>query len=319
MTLQSPGVESPAVVVVDRSRRILFRNQHAERLIGADPALKEHRGRLECSGFSDGLTLCRVLERPHSSRHANINYLFRPGGKPLLVVISPITAPAVMDLGTLLLIWDPDSLSVSPAAVLCELFDLTEAEVTTALATYDGKTPTEIADGRRRSINTVRTLLSRVFQKCGVKRQAELVRLIADITSMCNVAEGIRIGMGMSRRAFDSAHRYAAWQEAEKALLADIVPYASVEAIGSLHEFSPGQTTTRHYHAHGHEVICVLNGTLRTELANGVAHVTSKSGARYIGSSVVHRGCNPSASESLQVLSINVRQHGTSSRVDLPA
>ncbi|TMH84914.1 MAG: hypothetical protein E6H47_11485 [Betaproteobacteria bacterium] len=187
------------------------------------------------------------------------------------------------------------------------------------MATYDGKTPTEIADGRRRSINTVRTLLSRVFQKCGVKRQAELVRLIADITSMCNVAEGIRIGMGMSRRAFDSAHRYAAWQEAEKALLADIVPYASVEAIGSLHEFSPGQTTTRHYHAHGHEVICVLNGTLRTELANGVAHVTSKSGARYIGSSVVHRGCNPSASESLQVLSINVRQHGTSSRVDLPA
>src|SRR5438105_12864178 len=146
-----------------------------------------------------------------------------------------------------------------------------------------------------------------------------ILRLIADITSMCNVAEGIRIGMGMSRRAFDSAHRYAAWQEAEKALLADIVPYASVEAIGSLHEFSPGQTTTRHYHAHGHEVICVPNGTLRTELANGVAHVTSKSGARYIGSSVVHRGCNPSASESLQVLSINVRQHGTSSRVDLPA
>ncbi len=304
MTLRDFGVGAPAVIVVDGGRRILFKNERTNRLISANPALVDQRGRL-APALAD-----RCAPRP------SVHCLFRPSGTPLLAMLADISAPGVLHRGTLLLIWDADSLRVPPAAILRRLFDLTQAEATTALATYEGRTPNEIAECRGRSINTVRTLLSRVFQKCAVKRQAELVRLIADITSVCSVAEGVEIGMGIRHSALKNVHHEAAWQDAQQLLVP--IPPDGVEAVAFLRELSPHEATTRHYHVQGHEVICVLRGTLTTEFAGGVPQITRRGEARYIGSAIVHRGYNASASDPLQVLSINVRQRGAACRVDLP-
>ena len=305
MTFPSPGPHSPAVLVIDGARRILFRDEQAERLVGTHPALKERRGCLEWNGSSEGAPA--------------IQRLLLPGARPLLALMAPVREAAYLDDALLILIWDPASLRTSVGLALCELYGLTEAELLTALATYQGKTPAEIAEERCRSVNTVRTLLNRVLQKCGVKRQAQLVRLMADLASTCELADGIHIGMGISPPAFDAARCRAVWRDAGKTLAAGMTPSASVEAVACLHDFSPGARTTRHYHTHGHEVICVLDGALATEFANDVAEITSKNRARYIGPRVVHRGYNPNASKSLRVLSINVTSCGTSSRVDLPS
>ncbi|MEI9902467.1 MAG: helix-turn-helix transcriptional regulator [Hyphomicrobium sp.] len=46
----------------------------------------------------------------------------------------------------------------------------------------EGKTPTEIADLLALKLTTVRTHLSRVFEKTGCARQADLVALASKVT-----------------------------------------------------------------------------------------------------------------------------------------
>lgn len=66
-------------------------------------------------------------------------------------------------------------------ARLRQSFDLTEAEARLALHVATGSSLKEFADARGVSRNTVRNQLQIVFQKTGVRRQANLVRLLQDI------------------------------------------------------------------------------------------------------------------------------------------
>ena len=68
-----------------------------------------------------------------------------------------------------------------PRVALSLLFDLTPAEIRVSEMVSEGVPPADIARALGVSINTVRSHLSRVFEKTGTKRQAELVRLLASL------------------------------------------------------------------------------------------------------------------------------------------
>ena len=72
----------------------------------------------------------------------------------------------------------------SPEQELCALFGLTPAEARVATAIFDGMSMREAADALQVAHNTVRVQLARVYEKTGVTRQAELVKM------MMRLAEG---------------------------------------------------------------------------------------------------------------------------------
>jgi len=295
------GMDPAGVLVIDRARKILFTNTRARELLGGDAGLDERHNTLRGASAALERRLFAALD-PAAIVGSKVvpqafMYLPRPRRMPLLAAVTALPEEAAEGLGALVLVWDPAVMPALPAHVLMHLFRLTHAEALTALALYDGQSPSQIAQQRQRSVHTVRSLLARVFMKCGVKRQAELVRLLAGVLHAASLAEGVKIGMGV-QRAMD-AHPH------------------DPQAFARIQYFSPGQATSVHRHTHGHEVICVLRGTVTTQFEDGAAATTRAGEALYIGSERVHCGSNRSQADS-QVLAINVAERGRPFRVDLP-
>ena len=65
-----------------------------------------------------------------------------------------------------------------PQQKLRDLFGLTPAETRLALAIFEGLAPREAAERFAVSPHTVHAQLARIFEKTGVSRQADLVRLM---------------------------------------------------------------------------------------------------------------------------------------------
>ncbi|MEW5688351.1 MAG: helix-turn-helix transcriptional regulator [Pseudomonadota bacterium] len=111
-----------------------------------------------------------------------------PSGGPAMILR---TAPLPLDLGPVYRAAAPVLVSVTdleidvppPSAELSDLFGLTPAEVRLAAAMFEGQTLAEAAEDFGLSINTVRYQLARIFDKTGVSRQAELVKLMMRLAS----------------------------------------------------------------------------------------------------------------------------------------
>ena len=78
----------------------------------------------------------------------------------------------------MIFITDPEAQSEAPAEVLQSLYGLTPAEAKLAALLAQGKSLTEAATELHVTQNTARTHLKHIFQKTGVNRQSELVKLI---------------------------------------------------------------------------------------------------------------------------------------------
>lgn len=316
--LAALGSDGAGIVVIDRARRILFKNPFAASVLASSGPLAERHETLttRTSAVEQRLRAAVQHAAPASPQ---LMHLPRASGLPLLGLIVPLAASGAEDLGALLLFWNPQAGPVLPVSVLRQLFGLTPAEALTALATYEGRTPAEIAESRQRSIATVRTLLARVFMKCGVRRQAELVRLLAGIGNACSFADGIKTGMDIQRSTQDRLYQHAALRHVQETVTRQLMQSRDMEALVRITDLAPGQATSAHYHTHGHEVLCVLRGDLTTEFGPGETRVTPPGQARYVGENVLHRGHNPGDRGTVQVLLINVARRGKSRRVDSPA
>lgn len=318
------SLESAGIIVLDRARRILFKNQCADAMLAGNGLLIERQERL-VSGtaaveFHLQAALGLAARSPGDiSRAPRPVFLPRARHVALMGMIVPLPEETDGAPCALLLLWDPDAMPQLPAGVLIQSFGLTPTEAQTAVATYEGQTPAEIALARRRSIATIRTLLSRAFMKCGVRRQAELVRLLASIGNACSFAEGIKVGIAVERSMRDAGYRHAAADHVQALLIRELARATDMEANVHLVDLDPGQATMPHYHSHGHEVLCVLRGDLTTEFGQDAVHITPAGQARYIGERVLHRGRNRSRHRTVQVLSITVGRRGEAFRIDQPS
>ena len=78
----------------------------------------------------------------------------------------------------LLFISDPETNIRVSADVLKQLYELTPAETKLAIGLLNGLNLGEIAELNGNSVTTLRVQLRSIFDKTGVKRQQELVRLL---------------------------------------------------------------------------------------------------------------------------------------------
>lgn len=73
--------------------------------------------------------------------------------------------------------------------MLSNTYGLTESEIEVARALYQNKTLQSIAEERQRSIRTVRTQLSQVFEKTGASSQPELISMISNLGQILELGQ----------------------------------------------------------------------------------------------------------------------------------
>ncbi|WP_342237229.1 helix-turn-helix transcriptional regulator [Inquilinus sp. OTU3971] len=187
------------VILADAAGRPIHLNRRAEALIGrADglsvgpagimAALPQETRRLHraiAAAVAAGLPAGSIdaVERA-AAAGAYVRVSRSSGAHPLLLTVVPLSgAHARIHPGqaawAAVLITDPNA-AVAPArALLREMFGLTAAESALAAEISRGDGIQAAADRLSISGNTARTHLSRIFDKTGTSRQAELVRLLA--------------------------------------------------------------------------------------------------------------------------------------------
>lgn len=171
----------PALVLADRSGRIVFANRPAQLLCAAGDGLLLKEGRLKIASARLQSRLDKLLMQDEAQGAAL--QIPRPSGRPaywLIQVDLPSTGESPPDArrpSMALLIHDPaaQGANLQDFAVL---HGLTPAEARLLEALLLHSTLPESAQHLGVSINTVRSQLRSILDKCGVGRQVELMRMV---------------------------------------------------------------------------------------------------------------------------------------------
>ena len=107
-------------------------------------------------------------------------------GLPLAVIVTPLSPRGGLFLDTnarvLVCVMNMEGEIALPASLMTDLFGLTSAEVRVASLLFGGVTPKIAAEQLKVSAHTVHVHVAHLFQKTGVRRQSELVRLMMRLT-----------------------------------------------------------------------------------------------------------------------------------------
>ena len=165
---------------------LAFANTAGEILLAANRGLLVLGGRLTSAHADSARQLEALLAKAaHRGGPRSGGAMSVPnpaGGLPLALRTTPMPlndgAVNFASAPVLVSVTDLESEVRAPEEDLRLMFGLTAAEARLAAAVFDGLTLPEAADQFGVSVNTTRFQLARVFEKTGVTRQAELVKLM---------------------------------------------------------------------------------------------------------------------------------------------
>lgn len=177
-----------AVMMLDESRRLLFANPLADRMLRRQSGLHMARGRVSADSPATETfdRLLREAAQTSAGKGLNAGGMLKvrgADGRTTRLFVSPLP-PDHLRCGTAVpavLILASDSAGVlRPAADhLREAFGLTRAEGQLLGALVGGESPSEYAQRLGISVETVRTHVKRVLSKTGYHRQVDLVSAVA--------------------------------------------------------------------------------------------------------------------------------------------
>lgn len=174
------------MLVVDEQARPTYMNPMAKKLLQTHPAISLAYGnRLKAHEHEQ-----TVLLNDHIQQCMNGKPNYVPMGlrhperqHPLVMMVVPLTEDIWQTghdgRGAIIYMNDPaEEQHFHTTESLMESYDLSQAEARVALCLLSGMNTEQIAEELNRSVNTVKTQIKRVYEKTGVKRQADLVRLL---------------------------------------------------------------------------------------------------------------------------------------------
>ena len=313
------ALAGPGLLVLNRKGQLTHANGGARSLLHQGAVIQQVGGSVRAAkpALAGALqaAITRAMEDGDQSGLENVILLPRNGRLPIVAMAASLAGTATMDVGALVILHDPERVATPAAGMLRRLFGLTEAEADISLGLLQGLTLSEQARLRGSSLNTVKTLLYRVFDKTGTRRQAELVRLLSPLSNMHALGSGFMAGASAAIAGFRSQAKQQ--NHAVQRLLSVVVqPQTDMETLLLVASFAPGGSTSRHY-ATGHEILLVLQGTLTLEIEGEEAQIVQAGGVAYVGSEVVHRGCNTSRTEELKVVVIQIKEASKPYRIDV--
>ncbi|SDD49100.1 helix-turn-helix transcriptional regulator [Paraburkholderia lycopersici] len=179
------------VLIVDADAHIVFANRAATTLLAHASGLRCERNVLGASSATASHQLRGLIARAagHDARTGGAMLIARPApDEPLQALVSPLGAHrhAAFAHGStrgtaMLIVIDPQSARRGVETRLVALFGLTPAEARVACEVGKGRNPKDVAEALRVLPSTVRTHLHHVFAKTATRRQADLMRLIAQL------------------------------------------------------------------------------------------------------------------------------------------
>lgn len=184
-------ISSSAIVLVDAGMRIIHANGAAEAMLKQGDPVVSRGSRLVLSAWAPQELLqsaVAIASQPESrmgSRGIGIP-AYRRNGSPVVVHVLPlltgrIGAEARLHASAAVFIAPASQASKISAEALGLLFELTPTEARVFELVAAGHSVRETAELLGSAISTVKTHLRRVFDKTGRHRQAELVKLAADL------------------------------------------------------------------------------------------------------------------------------------------
>ena len=179
------------ILFITREGLVSWKNRRAAELLENEPELRLERGRLRATGAAAGA----LLDESIASATA-LDELGYPAGRPSVVSLRLAGSRFPLGIGVVpiaekipnigvdqpaaaVFLIDPNAVRRPPVGILEALYELTPGEAKLARTIAEGQSPAEFADATGRSLETVRTQLKFLFRKLGVRRQAELVSLLA--------------------------------------------------------------------------------------------------------------------------------------------
>jgi DNA-binding CsgD family transcriptional regulator len=164
---------------------VLYRNVEMDRLLDLKDGIVINSGKLVLADLEDQRKL-RVAIIKAGTDESTIFTITRPstGGSyyakimPLPMSASALRLPSAAAIA---FISQPGKSSAAAAVEIARLHGLTPAETRVFEGVAKGNNPEAISTQLGTSLFTVRTQLKSVMAKCGAVRQADLVRLVADL------------------------------------------------------------------------------------------------------------------------------------------
>jgi len=170
-----------ALFTIDRAGRATPSNRAAETLVQSQQALALRRSQLHAATPDATRCLHACIARAIApvNPHASTVSLPRAGKPGMTLLVTPLNHAADWSLlhppAALAIVTEPPP---PPLSGFQTRFGLTKAEDEIATLLVAGRSAAEIAEHRKRSINTIRTQLSQLMDKMGAVRQGDLVRLL---------------------------------------------------------------------------------------------------------------------------------------------
>ena len=183
------GIATP-IVICDATGRLVFANPAGEETLRDQGPLLVRHGLVEPRSLAVRVSFSEALQRAASSDLA----LGRRGvGVPLAAqpevayaYILPLLGAGVRRVSSqplvAIFLSTHKGRALPEDAILMTLFDLTPTEARIMSRIGDGQSPAILKEDFGISANTVKTHLARIFAKTGCGRQADLVRLMSELS-----------------------------------------------------------------------------------------------------------------------------------------
>ena len=178
------------VIHLDRRGTILAANDRARVLFRRGDGLSDRGGFLDARSPADSARLKKLLAGalpPFGGEAVGGSMTVRRTSAlaRLVLHVKPVTIQQ-MDISArrvaaLVLVADPESRPSIDPVLVAEALDLTPTEGQMAAWLAEGKTVRDIAVSTRRKMRTVRWFIEQIYDKQGISRQSDLVRLVLSI------------------------------------------------------------------------------------------------------------------------------------------
>jgi DNA-binding CsgD family transcriptional regulator len=185
---------SSGMILVDANGRIVHTNNAGNAILDAGDFLRSVCGRLVASDLAINAALREILVAANAGDAAlGVKGIALPltahDGERHVAHVLPLTSGARREAGlaynavAALFIRKASLEPFSPPEVIGEMYKLTPTELRVLLAIVDIGGVPEVAAALGVAVTTVKTHLSRLFEKTGVARQADLVKLVAGFST----------------------------------------------------------------------------------------------------------------------------------------
>lgn len=169
---------TPGIIMIDQAGRARFVSQAARAILAERDGIRWSEDSVSLADPADQRRLDELVEAAHNGPASEVRAMLVQRPSALLSYqLTVVPGGLASDLVALLLS-DPCASPVGLHTQLRELYGLTKAEAGVAVALAGGSDLHQIAARSKRSVETVRSHLRRVFDKTGTTRQVDLVRVI---------------------------------------------------------------------------------------------------------------------------------------------